>query len=369
STGIRWPEDDGAKTSKIGSLRVTRLQRQAYDGGMDLLQTWARQYSDPTRASDGPRPTQRITLHEAISEFEGSIKIDELVRHLRSRYRQAWSNYLTGGTDGRGHPFDDIPVTYQGLKERILAKKAVCQLKAENAKKVQYKLRAFTRWLVRQEYLPKDPMDAIGIDSADEVIESDTIIDTFEEVQAQIAWLEAHGHTDLADYVRVTFMIGGRSGDARRMKAEHYVRLPNGAIVMTIFSKKTRANKKGVRFFPIVRADGSELIPGLHAVMERRLANLHNGQWLFRWRTGTHMNKTLRKCREALGLLRTPQGALRTAACWRASANVYWRDHYGWNIELRKTLLGHSARVNALNYSTTHDAPDAMRYLDRLMVA
>ncbi|MCC7439204.1 MAG: hypothetical protein IT211_11985 [Armatimonadetes bacterium] len=366
STGVRWPEDDGAKVSKIGSLRVSKDQRWAYDTAMQLLQSWAQQYINPT-TDDDFRPQKRTTLHAAIKQFEAEIKIDTIPKDIRSRYRQAWKNYLTGGKDVYGVPFDDIPVTYKGLKDRIKAKKEVCTLAQANAKKVQYKLHNFTRWLVREEMLDRDPMDVIGIDRGYNDPESDTIVDTPEEVARQVKWLEEARYYELADYVRITFMMGLRSGDALRMKASHYAKVAGGATVMVIHSKKTKINKLGLRHFPIHRPNQPELIPGLTDLIERLVRNADAEGWLFPWRSGTKIRLKLKECRDALGLLRTEAGHTKTSKCWRASANVLWRDGYGWHEDLRKKLLGHSAKVNAAHYSTTQAAPDALREIERII--
>lgn len=155
--------------------------------------------------------------------------------------------------------------------------------------------------------------------------------------------------------------MGLRAGEALRMKAEHYVAEGKG-ITMKIHGKRTRSDKTGIRFFPVLDALGSEAIPGLDKLLLRLIEESGRQGWLFPWRTGQHLQGRLRECRQATGTRLSSTGKSRSSKVLRDSANVLWRDEYKWSEAYWAALVGHDVKVNTKHYSTTR-VPEVMMEL------
>ena len=309
-----------------------------------MLEKWVKsiQHPDLATVSAPVRQSKIPTLYEAIERFE-EVRYPALTHWTKKNYDRTFSYFARR----------DVPLNYTNVYQLIVERNSAAvnpdsgeQLAHNTRHKYLQYLKAFFDYVVEQEWLKKNPVEAIGLPRRE--AKKDILVYSRDEIQAIADEIRKRaGHEDYALLVELLGLTGLRISEALGLRWVDITE--RGVKVMNAKGGKPR--NVPTRLIP----GCPELLDRLRTLMEEyktsppgQRRRHSKPDFVFWWIDPTDPRLVFNEAKAQLELANDG----RTLHTLRGSAEWWWENVLGWDERTICDVAGHTSQVRHSHYRT-----------------
>lgn len=313
-----WSKSTGLialKSNQLQAIKILDYYVQLYynEGIAGLLRTTLKPGVAPA--------TKRISssLHFAFNEFKNLV-YSELTTPNKKNYERAFSFYFK----------KDCEINYDNLLERVSSINNLNKISINTRRKyMQYLRKFFKEYLIKREYLNKNPFDLLIIPKPTPATKTRFEL---EEVTKILNYFKLQDKKEYFNAYNVLYLTGMRPIELCRLKKNDLIYIKNELVGLKINGKGGRT-----REFPV------KIFPKLHEILLDQNNLTPDQIKLFKWNNITHLQSNFRKARNLLNIPAEDSNNI--------SRTLYTlRGTREWELE-RVLLIPHSIVCQLLGHS------------------